>query len=302
MTTAAVYNDFKNQLKTIYEDREAENIFDWVFENVTGFKKWQRRENQDKELSKTDFEKLKNHLVELLEHKPVQYVLNEAWFYKRKFYVNENVLIPRPETEELVEWIIREALSSLTPRASNPIPQLQIIDIGTGSGCISVSLKKELPGVNVTAIDVSEKALLVAKKNAVDFDAVIDFLQIDFLNENEWKILSLYDNIISNPPYIPINEKEVLAKNVTDFEPEVALFVENNDPSIFYKKIAEFAKSHLKENGNIYVEVHEEYAKEVGNIFENAGFKSKIKKDIYGKERMVRAIKSEAIPLQKRKW
>jgi len=287
MTTASIYNHFKNQLKAVYDDREAENISDWIFENVTGLKRWERRGNRNKELNETDSEKLKKYLDELLKHKPVQYVLNEAWFYKRKFYVNENVLIPRPETEELVEWIVKDEKNN----ADGNSKQTNIIDIGTGSGCIPVSLKKELPEANVTAIDVSEKALVVSKKNAKELNASIDFFQIDFLKEDEWKALPQIDIIVSNPPYIPINEKEILAKNVIDFEPEIALFVENNDPFIFYKAIAKFAKCHLKEKGRIYVEVHEEYAKQVKIIFENAGLISEIKKDIYGKERMVKAVK-----------
>ena len=287
MTTASIYNHFKNQLKAVYDDREAENISDWIFENVTGLKRWERRGNRNKELNETDSEKLKKYLDELLKHKPVQYVLNEAWFYKRKFYVNENVLIPRPETEELVEWIVKDEKNN----AGGNSKQTNIIDIGTGSGCIPVSLKKELPEANVTAIDVSEKALVVSKKNARELNASIDFFQIDFLKEDEWKALPQIDIIVSNPPYIPINEKEILAKNVIDFEPEIALFVENNDPFIFYKAIAKFAKCHLKEKGRIYVEVHEEYAKQVKIIFENAGLISEIKKDIYGKERMVKAVK-----------
>jgi release factor glutamine methyltransferase len=288
MTTASIYNHFKNQLKAVYDDREAENISDWIFENVTGLKRWERRETRNKELNETDSEKLKKYLDELLKHKPVQYVLNEAWFYKRKFYVNENVLIPRPETEELVEWIVKDAKNN----AGDNSKQTNIIDIGTGSGCIPVSLKKELPEANVTAIDVSEKALVVSKKNGKELNASIDFFQIDFLKEDEWKALPQIDIIVSNPPYIPINEKEILAKNVIDFEPEIALFVENNDPFIFYKAIAKFAKCHLKEKGKIYVEVHEEYAKQVKIIFENAGLISEIKKDIYGKERMLKAVKS----------
>jgi release factor glutamine methyltransferase len=285
MTTGEVYIDFKSKLKTLYEDHEAENISDWVFENVTGLKKWQRRENKNKELNEADLKLLGKYLEELLNFKPVQYVLNEAWFYKMKFFVNENVLIPRPETEELIEWIVLD----LKKVAYNK--QTNIIDIGTGSGCIAISLKKELPGTHVTAIDVSESALSVARKNAADLQATIVFFGIDFLKEEEWKVLLQYDVIVSNPPYIPVNEKEILAKNVTDFEPEIALFVENNDPFIFYKKIADFSARHLKENGKIYVEVHEEYAKEVSTIFENAGFISEIKEDIYGKERMVRGLR-----------
>jgi release factor glutamine methyltransferase len=286
MTTGEIYNDFKSKLKTIYDGREAENISDWVFENVTGLKKWQRRENQNKELSKAESERIKNHLDQLLKHKPVQYVLNEAWFYKRKFYVNENVLIPRPETEELVEWIIADVRSM-----ASGLQSLKIIDVGTGSGCIPVSLKKELSQANITAIDISEKALSVAKKNAAELNALIYFFQMNFLKEKEWESLSQYHIIASNPPYIPINEKEILAENVREFEPEVALFVKNNDPFIFYKKIIHFSATHLKENGKIYVEVYEEYAKEVKNIFEKLGLIAELKKDIYGKERMIRAVK-----------
>ena len=289
MTTGEIYNDFRNKLTTIYDNREAENISDWVFENVTGLKKWERRENQNNQLAETDSEKIKTYLQELLKHKPVQYVLHEAWFYRRKFYVNENVLIPRPETEELVEWIISDF------KKEKHSKRINIIDIGTGSGCIPVSLKKELPETSITAIDVSDKALSVSKKNAKELDATIDFFEADFLNENEWKMLSQYNIIVSNPPYIPLNEKQVLGKNVTDFEPGIALFVENNDPFIFYKKIAGFAKSHLKESGKIYVEVHEEYAKEVGRIFESAGFLVEIKNDIYGKQRMIKSTKAMPI-------
>lgn len=289
MTTGEIYNDFRNKLQSIYDDREAENICDWVFENVTGLKKWERRRNQNHELAETNSEKIKMHLEELLKHKPVQYVLQEAWFYKRKFFVNDNVLIPRPETEELVEWIVSDFNNE---KNSKPI---NIIDIGTGSGCIPISLKKELLKIRITAIDISDKALSVSKKNAEELNATIDFFQTDFLNENEWKMLSHYDIIVSNPPYIPLNEKEILAKNVADFEPEIALFVKNNDPFIFYKKIAGFAKSHLNQSGKIYVEVHEEYAKEVGSIFESAEFLVEIKNDIYGKQRMVKATKAKPI-------
>jgi len=286
MTTEKAYIDFVKSLKTIYEDREADNIADWVFEKVTHSKRLERRLNRDNQLKEVYFTQLQNYLHELLQHKPVQYVLQEAWFYKMNFFVNENVLIPRPETEELVEWIVNDANEkpSLHSKPTN------IIDIGTGSGCIAVSLKKRLTAAIISAIDVSEKALQVAKKNATDLDAEINFFKLDFLNEKEWNELKKYDIIVSNPPYIPIKEKESLAKNVTDFEPQLALFVENNDPYIFYKKIAEFAKTHLEKNGKIYVEVHEGYAKDIKSVFANAGFESEIKKDIYGKERMVKAF------------
>lgn len=288
MTTNQAYIDFIKKLKIIYDEREAENIADWVFENITGLKKWERRENGTNELPVIHSNKIGKYLGELLQNKPVQYVLNECWFYKRKFYVNETVLIPRPETEELVEWIIKD-IREINARDSKPT---NIIDIGTGSGCIPISLKKELSKTNITAIDISEKALSVAKMNAKDLKAEIDFLQIDFLNKTEWNHLGEYEIIVSNPPYIPIKEKDSLKRNVTDFEPGIALFVENNDPYIFYKKMEKFAKTHLKENGKIYAEVHEEHANNVKAVFEKAGMNTLLKKDIYGKERMVKAIKS----------
>lgn len=294
MTTAAIYNDFKSQLKTIYDEREAENISDWVFENVTGLKRWERRENKNKELNENHLKKIEKYLEELLKHKPVQYVLNEAWFYKMKFFIDENVLIPRPETEELVEWIVSDFKKQTGSKPALPTGrQANIIDIGTGSGCIPIALKKELPNSNITAVDVSEKALAIANKNAAELHSAIEFFEIDFLEENEWQTLSHYDIIVSNPPYIPIKEKKILSKNVTDFEPGIALFVDNNDPFIFYKSISEFSKTHLNPRGKIFVEVHEEYARQVKVIFENAGLISEIKKDIYGKERMIKSIKSE---------
>jgi release factor glutamine methyltransferase len=285
MTTTEAYNDLKNELKKIYNEREAANISDWVFEKISGLQKWQLRNNNN-ELSQTNSAILNNYLPELLRHKPVQYVLNEAWFYKRKFYVDENVLIPRPETEELAEWII-------TDLQQESIHEISIIDIGTGSGCLPVTIKKEVPLANVAAIDVSAKALSVAEKNAKEWNTEIDFFEINFLNEKEWNALQQYNIIVSNPPYIPVGEKETLAKNVRDFEPPAALFVSDKDPFIFYKKIAAFAQSHLLPDGKIYVEMHEEYADKVQLVLEHAGFNSKIKKDIYGKERMLKAFKTQ---------
>ena len=285
MTTAHAYFEFKRTLESIYSVREADNIADWVFESVTGQRKWERRADVNSILASDISKRLENYLQQLLKFKPVQYVLNESWFYKRKFFVDENVLIPRPETEELVEWIVGDL------RGTNPgSKDLSILDIGTGSGCIAVSLKKEIPEAGVTAIDISENVVFVAKRNAHDLDAEINFFIIDFLKEDHWNRLSKFDIIVSNPPYIPFKGKEALEKNVVNFEPGVALFVEDDNRFIFYEAIAAFAKFHLYKTGKIYVEVHEEYAGHVRNIFENAGFNSTIKKDVYGKERMVKAF------------
>lgn len=287
MTTLQVYNEFRKTLTNIYSPSEAGNITDWVFEHVTGKKKFERRAggqgSDQEELSSNKALLLKNYLDQLEKHTPVQYVLNEAWFYKRKFYVNKNVLIPRPETEELVEWIIHEVKQKKLPGT------FSILDIGTGSGCIPVSLKKEMPNCQISALDVSKKALEVAERNASDLGAKVIFSELNFLEEEQWNQLGKFDIIVSNPPYIPVKEKAMLNKNVTDFEPSLALFVEDNDPFIFYEKIARFATNHLCAGGKVFVEIHEEYAGEVRTIFEKNGFVATIKKDIYGKERMIGA-------------
>jgi release factor glutamine methyltransferase len=196
-----------------------------------------------------------------------------------KFKVNKHVLIPRPETEELVEQLIKDRKSKLTDPA--------ILDIGTGSGCIPIAIKKNLPASKLTAVDISKGALELAKENAVLHNAAINFILLDFLDESNWSSLPLFDIIISNPPYIPILEKEKLAKNVTDFEPHLALFVPNNSPLLFYKKIAAFGREHLLPNGKIYLETHEDYTKETAVLFRGHYQTVMTKKDIYGKERMV---------------
>jgi release factor glutamine methyltransferase len=290
MTIEQEYKEFKKKLETIYDDRESENITELIFEHVTGKKRWERRINGTNELDSNISFQLQKHLHELLTFKPAQYILNEAWYYKRKYYVNENVLIPRPETEELVEWLVSD-LRNLRNNISTS--NLKILDIGTGSGCIAISIKKELKYSDVFAIDVSEHALVVARKNAGNLQAKIKFLIMDFLDENSWDSLDVFDIIVSNPPYIPESEKEKMKKNVTDFEPAKALFVKNHDLFIFYKKIAKFAQSFLNTSGNIYVEINEAFSKEVQEIFTLFNLDSVIKKDIYGKERMIRATKKE---------
>jgi release factor glutamine methyltransferase len=286
MTTEQCYNDFLKKLSSIYDSREATNIIDWIFENATGLKRWERASNKSVEIEEDIIQKLDKYLYGLLQHKPVQYVLREAWFYKMKFYVDEHVLIPRPETEELVEWVVEDARNSKN-NAQNG--ELKILDVGTGSGCIAISIKKELTNSDVTGIDVSVDALKVANRNADALYSKISFLEIDFLNEILWNSLSVYDAIVSNPPYIPENEKDKLARNVTAFEPVIALFVENNNPFLFYDKIARFAQSHVKPGGSIYVEIHEEFSKELQEIFLVCDFSTEVRKDIYGKERMIKA-------------
>lgn len=282
MTLIELYQNMVMQLKKIYDEREAENIADWTFESE-GLKRLERISNKLLQINEATNKKINFKLEQLLQHKPVQYVLGEAWFYKMKFFVNKHVLIPRPETEELVEWIVEEF------KIQNS--KFKIIDIGTGSGCIAIVLKKELQNAEVMAIDISKEALKVAQQNAKELNTEINFLQLDFLNKLLWPSMPSFDVIVSNPPYIPENEKQKLQKNVADHEPHTALFVADNDPFIFYKKIAAFADKHLNNKGKIFVEVHEDYAKEVEQILKERNFKTEIKKDIYGKERMIKAFK-----------
>jgi release factor glutamine methyltransferase len=225
----------------------------------------------DEEINETVLQKLNDALTQLLLHKPIQYVTGECWFYKMKLKVNEHVLIPRPETEELVELISSEL------SVQNQKDEIKLLDIGTGSGCIAIAL-------------ISAAALTLAKENAANQKTEINFIQLNFLDEEQWNDLPMYDIIISNPPYIPINEKTKLDKNVTEFEPHTALFVPDNNPLLFYKKIAAFAKTHLKTGGKIFMEVHEDYAKETAALFFNNYSEVLIQKDISGKDRMLKVI------------
>ena len=281
MTVYKQYRFFLDKLQAIFTTREATVITDWVFESIAGCTRFDTIRNPEQILPVAIIAHLNSALNALLQHKPVQYVLGEAWFYKMKLKVNERVLIPRPETEELVELVLTEAGHFEKP--------LNIQDIGTGSGCIAIAVKKNMPTAFVTAIDVSEYALLVAGENAANLKTNIQFLTIDFLDEPQWVGLPMFDIIISNPPYIPLNEKEKLDINVTAYEPHQALFVPDNLPLLFYKKIADFGKTNLTKNGKIFMETHENFAKETKALFEENYSRVEIKKDIFGKERMVTA-------------
>ena len=274
-----LYRNFLVQLQKIYSLSEATSITEWVFEKMASLKRSDILKNPEKKITPAADKLIQETLQELLLHKPVQYVLGEAWFYRIKFRVNAHVLIPRPETEELIEQLITDRKSKLTDPA--------ILDIGTGSGCIPIAIKKNLPASKLTAVDVSKDALALAKENATLHNAHINFMLLDFLDESAWPSLQVFDIIISNPPYIPLNEKGKLAKNVTDFEPHLALFVPDKSPLLFYEKIAAFGRDHLLPNGKIYLETHEDYAKDTAALFRTNYQTVMIKKDMYGKERMI---------------
>lgn len=219
--------------------------------------------------------------IQLLEGTPLQYVTGVQWFLGMPFLVNQHVLIPRPETEELVQWIATDQRGKAAP---------EILDIGTGSGCIPIALKHKLPAAVVTCCDISDTALQVAKENAVRLGATIDFHLLDFLNEETWATLGTYDVIVSNPPYIPFSEKETLDKNVRDFEPHTALFVPSDDALLFYRRMAVFGKTHLRPEGAIYCELHRDFAVETKNLFAAMGYDNlELRKDMDGNLRMLKA-------------
>jgi len=272
---------YLNRLRVIYGESEASQITDWVMEKITGSKKTERMLYKHSSLGKDEEILLQQNTARLLEHEPVQYVLNEAWFGGLKFYVDKNVLIPRPETEELVEWIITNC--------KFPVDELKILDIGSGSGCIPVALKRRLRKAEVWGCDISPAALEVAKKNAANLGADVKFMLLDFLDSNVWERLPSFDILVSNPPYVPAKDKEQMQPNVLQYEPATALFVPDNDPLGFYKAIAPFGKTHLNKNGSIYTEIHESLGETTQELFRSAGYITELKKDMQQKDRMVRS-------------
>ncbi len=290
-------------LCNIYDRREAGNIAAMVMEKITGFGKMDRMLYKHQIVPEEQEALLTYYTALLLQHRPVQYVLGEAWFYGMPLYVDEHVLIPRPETEELVEWVVRDERERLQVAGSRlqvtgyreqgaggkPV----ILDIGTGSGCIAIALKKNIPGAEVYAIDISDKALAVARKNAQDQQCNVQLLNMDFLNSGQCKALPQFNIIVSNPPYIPQKDKADMHKNVLDFEPLTALFVEDKNPLLFYSAIADFAGQHLHSDGCIYTEIHETMGEAVKNIFIRERFAhTVVRKDMQGKDRMVKAAKA----------
>lgn len=271
------YQYFFNELKKIYDENEADNISVWVFEDVLLIKK-SHLKLLEKELTFFEEETLQKILKKLLSKEPLQHILGYAEFYDLRFLVDKNVLIPRPETEELVRVCIEQCL---------PNKSIKILDIGTGSGCIAITLKKNLPNAEILATDISEDALQIAKQNALQNNADIKFLNHDILNSKLEIQNDKFDIIISNPPYITLLEKSSIQSNVLDFEPHVALFVPNEDALIFYKNILEFAANNLAIDGKIFFEINEMKASEILTMAKQFHYKNAtIIKDMQGKSRI----------------
>ena len=273
------------ELKNVYNNDELNNIIDLVLEHITGLPRMEQVKSKVAYLTCTQLEDIDSITDRLKRNEPVQYVLGEAWFYGMKFKVNKNVLIPRPETEELVEWVVKDNIQQSMLNV-----QCSIIDIGTGSGCIPITLKKKLPNVDVSAIDVCSEALFTATENAIALEAEVNFTLLDFLDEEKWKELGQYDIIVSNPPYVKQSEKEAMHERVKEFEPHLALFVPDNDALRFYKKLADFSWLHLKDQGSLFVEINEALGESVISLFKEKGFATiELTKDMQGKDRMVKA-------------
>lgn len=272
--------DFIKALLPFYDEMEAESFFYLLLENKHQLRRIDLALDVDSVFSENEILNWNAILEKLKIQIPIQYIIGTTHFYGLEFFVDENVLIPRPETEELVDWIVK--LNSKLSKKKN----LKILDIGTGSGCIAISLAKNIPNSEVFAIDVSENALAIAKKNAI-----LNKVPVTFLHKNilETKDLSQkFDIIVSNPPYVRNLEKAEIKPNVLDNEPHLALFVPDNDPLIFYKKIAELAAANLNPNGQLFFEINQYLGKETQELLESIGLKNiELRKDIYGNDRMI---------------
>ena len=288
---------FFDALKNSQDEQEIESFFFILTEYLHNLKRVDVALNPNFELSEADIVKWNAILALLQQEKPIQHITGEAWFYGLQFEVNENTLIPRPETEELVEWIIESWKFEVGSWKSENQKRINVLDIGTGTGCIPITLKTNLPQANVSAIDVSEMALEVAKRNAELKKVEVNFIQANILEvEDVSKIQTSisqlptnFDIIVSNPPYVRNLEKQEIKKNVLDYEPHLALFVEDTDALLFYRKIAQLSIKNLSPNGLLFFEINQYLGKETVELLENLGFKNiELKKDMFGNDRMIR--------------
>lgn len=270
----------KTNLAGIYPIAEIDQLIYLIFNHLLNYSKIDIHLNAESPVSEDIYQQSHAIVSQLKEYKPIQYILGKTEFYGMDMIVNNNVLIPRQETEELVDWIIRNKKDN----------KLWILDIGTGSGCIAIALAKNITGSIVDAVDISTHALEIAQKNA-DLNRVeINFFSSDILKPATYPLSVKYDVIVSNPPYIRNSERNHIHRNIIDFEPHQALFVSDDDPLIFYRCIAEFGLNHLEMDGEIYLEINENFSNEVKTLFSNSGYRNiEIRKDINGKNRMVKS-------------
>ncbi len=269
----------KKQLADQFESVELNPILSILIEHITGWDQLHQALHKDQPISAEQRLAFEKAATELAAGRPIQYITGKAWFMGEPYTVNDQVLIPRPETEELVDWIIEYA--EIKGKA------LRILDIGTGSGCIAIALKKALPEAKVSAIDISTNALKIAASNADELNAEIEFIPLDILNTAF--LPDQYDVIVSNPPYIPLQEMKNMELQVTDYEPNIALFVPDEDPLVFYKAIARLAKLHLASNGQLFFEIHYDQGDAMIALLDEMHFHAELRADLFGKDRMIRA-------------
>lgn len=277
MTIVETIKYYKSELSTLYPQTEIQSFLYIIFEHLLKYSKIDIHTRQNEVLSNEIDEKIRNCLDDLKKYRPIQHIIGETEFYELIFSVNESTLVPRPETEELVDLIIKE----------NTENNLKILDIGTGSGCIAITLAKNISQSNVYAYDISAKALEIAKKNAIRNNVMVDFSEFDILKNYKLKVLD-FDIIVSNPPYVTEKEKTQILANVLDYEPHSALFVSNENPLIFYERIADFALINLKSKGKLYFEINEQFGLETKQLLEKKDFiNTRIIQDINRKDRFV---------------
>ena len=283
MTILEYKNHFKTELSEIYTDSETAFLSTIFIEKIVGFDSFHQRRFADQELSINNEKNLLKIISELKTNKPYQHILGETEFYGMTFFVNENVLIPRPETEELLEIAIQE-IKILNSQTQG----VKILDIGTGSGIIPLVLKKHFPEAEIHSIDFSKKALEIAKKNADFHQFNVKFIHADYLN---YDLHENFDVIISNPPYIGIEEEDEIADSVKEFEPKIALFSPTSDALIFYKKIAEDSKKYLNKNGLLFLEINQKSGPETLDLYVNYFSKVQLIKDLSENDRFIFGVK-----------
>lgn len=278
---------FISSLKSLYPSKEVLSFFNLLAEKSLGLSRIAIALQPEKQISEKEKFVFDNAISRLKNFEPIQHILGTTEFFGLPFLVDKNVLIPRPETEELVDWILGQ----------NKNKEATILDIGTGSGCIAISLAKHLPSAKVCGLDISAKALHVAQLNTVLNKVDIRYFNTDVLEENTWKFIfeeMKFDTIVSNPPYVRILEKELMSPNVIEHEPSIALFVKDEDPLLFYRKIAQLSNIYLKPEGVLYFEINEYLSVEMEKMLTMEGFKNiEIRKDIFKKDRMIKCIKNE---------
>lgn len=275
---------FHQRLRANYPDSEIENFFFWTLEEILGIQRIDFVLQKNNAVDYQNIDRIKKVIQRLRNEEPIQYIFGSTEFYGLLFNVSTDTLIPRPETEELVEWIIEtvkqdEYLSSLS--------ELRILDIGTGTGCIAITLTKLIPSANTTAVDISKNALTVAESNSA-----LNEVNVHFVISNVLELSSLeneFDIIVSNPPYVRNSEKIEIKNNVLKYEPDTALFVEDNDPLLFYRKIGKLSLESLNPNGYLFFEINQYLGKEMVDLLSDLGYQHiELRKDVFGNDRMTR--------------